>query len=354
MAQAGDTITYTYSDATSVSEDVSSVGVAEVIHCGGGGDGAGLVENAEIDVSDQSTLYIWVAYGPTSDSSGLGRYDAYDPSGFGSSGGGGSSEISLYDTEAADGPDEAFLVGAGGAGADTQGARNTNAEGDAPPLGGDTYANGYGAIDDQNRGLVTGGTTTKGGWGSYEGEIKIAYKSGNTAPSFTTGSESPSDGATGIGLDPTLSIEVTDADGDSMDVSFYDGADDTQIGSTQTGIADGGTASVTWSGRNWNTSYSWYAVADDGSATTTSSTFSFTTTDGVPPNVQITDASTEDQLTVDWDEVSSASGYYVYYAESSFSDPANATLDADVTSPPHTITGLEDGEQFFVRVSSHD
>lgn len=73
-----------------------------------------------------------------------------------------------------------------------------------------------------------------------------------------------------------------------------------------------------------------------------------------PQNVQITDASTEDELTVDWDEVSGAAGYYVYYAEQSFSDASNATLDADVSSPPHTITGLEDGEQFFVRVSSHD
>jgi len=72
-----------------------------------------------------------------------------------------------------------------------------------------------------------------------------------------------------------------------------------------------------------------------------------------PTNVQITDASTEGQLSLDWDD-SGAAGYYVYYAESSFSDPTNATLDADVTSPPHTITGLDDGEQFFVRVSSHD
>lgn len=277
MAQVGDTITYSWSDGTSVSEDVSNVGVAEVIHCGGGGDRAGLVENAEIDVSNQSTLYIWVARGPTKDFYGEGRYDGAEDSGFGTYGGGGTSEISLYDTEAADGSDEPFLVGAGGAGSDAQGARNTNAEGDAPPKGGDTYADGDGAIDDQNRGLVTGGTTTKGGWTNYEGEIKIAYKSGNTAPSFTTGSESPTDGATGVSLDPTLSIDVTDADGDSMDVTFRDDSDGSKIGSTQTGVADGGTASVTWSGLESDSTYSWYVEADDGNAITTSATFSFTT-----------------------------------------------------------------------------
>lgn len=63
-----------------------------------------------------------------------------------------------------------------------------------------------------------------------------------------------------------------------MDVSFYDASDDSQIGSTQTGISDGGTASVTWSGLTYGVSNSWYAVADDGSATTQSSNYSFTVT----------------------------------------------------------------------------
>lgn len=88
---------------------------------------------------------------------------------------------------------------------------------------------------------------------------------------------SPSDTATGVDDSTTLSVDVSDPDGDSMDVSFYDASDDSQIGSTQTGVSDGGTASVTWSNLNWGTSYSWYAVADDGSATTQSSTWSFTT-----------------------------------------------------------------------------
>ncbi len=102
---------------------------------------------------------------------------------------------------------------------------------------------------------------------------------GNTAPNEPT-NPSPSDGATGVSTDPTLSVDVSDPDGDSMDVTFRDASDNSQIGSTQTSISDGGVASVTWSGLNSGTTYNWYAVADDGSATTQSSTWSFTTATG--------------------------------------------------------------------------
>jgi len=79
------------------------------------------------------------------------------------------------------------------------------------------------------------------------------------------------------------------------------------------------------------------------------------TTIAPPSNVQITDATTEDGLTLDWDTSGTgASGYYVYRAESSGSTTSDYTQVADVTSPPYTDTGLEDGEQFYYRVSSHD
>lgn len=98
----------------------------------------------------------------------------------------------------------------------------------------------------------------------------------NTAPDTPT-LTSPNDGATGTSTDADLQVSVSDPDGDSMDVKFYDASDDSVIG-TNTGVADGGTASVTWSDLNYGTDHSWYAVADDGSLTTQSSTWSFTTT----------------------------------------------------------------------------
>jgi len=52
-------------------------------------------------------------------------------------------------------------------------------------------------------------------------------------------------------------------------------------------VASGGTASVTWPGLNNNTEYEWYAVASDGAASATSSTWSFTTEPpaNVPPTI---------------------------------------------------------------------
>lgn len=57
---------------------------------------------------------------------------------------------------------------------------------------------------------------------------------------------------------------------------------------TVNGIASGSQASITWAGRTASTEYEWYAVASDGSLSTDSSVWSFTTGTGVgnqPPVV---------------------------------------------------------------------
>ncbi len=202
MAQDGDTITYTYQgNGTSVSEDVSNVNEVVVEYCDGAGGesvatsggAGGRVENATIDVSNQSTIYIWVA-------SRISRYYGGVSQTYGTSGG-GSSEISLSDTDAEDSSDEPFLVAAGGGAGgegeyDTQGsagARGGSGVNDgfgvAPPAGGNANGgDGDGAIDDQNRGLVSGGTTIKGGGSSSntadvaDGEIKLSFKSTLSPP----------------------------------------------------------------------------------------------------------------------------------------------------------------------------
>ncbi len=200
MAQVGDTITYTYSDGSSVAEDVSNVGEVVVEYCDGSGASSGTaggrVENATIDSSAIDTLYIWVG-GNTSP-----NYDRYAGGNTGSDTGGGSSEIAKVNTDSSDGSDEPFLVGAGGgattasfingsAGGGRGGTASTeNGAGTPPPAGGDggttgTVATaGDGAIDDQNRGLVSGGTTIKGG-GSPEGttgEVKLSFNAGLSPP----------------------------------------------------------------------------------------------------------------------------------------------------------------------------
>ena len=92
---------------------------------------------------------------------------------------------------------------------------------------------------------------------------------------------SPADSTTGVIINPILSVDVSDPDGDSMDVSFYNAFDDSLIG-TAIGVASGGTASVSWLGLSEGTTYSWYAVANDGTSSTTSSTWLFTTFLDIP------------------------------------------------------------------------
>ncbi len=221
MAQEGDTITYVYSDGKSVSEDVSNVDEAVVDYCDGpggqtnaaSGGAGGRVENATIDVSNESTLYIWVGTGrgTTSDSNEPGRYPTglFYP---------GTSEVSLFDTNSNDSEDEPFLVGSGGGGGggegsfgnggdgaarggdggsgDVLGVSGTSSDSTPPPAGGDggdagdsptAGTDGDGAIDDQNRGLVSGGSTIKGGGtppssDGSDGEIQITYQSALSPP----------------------------------------------------------------------------------------------------------------------------------------------------------------------------
>lgn len=208
MAQSGDTITYTFSDGTSVAEDVSNVDKAAVEYCNGAGGEAGgasaagsggRVETATINTSSISTLYIWVGGSIQS-----GRYDGGDGIGgfFRAGDGGGSTEIATVDTTSSNSSDEPFLIGAGGGaggasnypdegGGGARGGGN-GAGGNGPPLGGDSNdfksqpgGDGEGAIDDKNRGLVSGGTTIKGGGSSADtnGEVQITYRSLPDAPS---------------------------------------------------------------------------------------------------------------------------------------------------------------------------
>lgn len=203
MAQDGDTITYTFSDGTSVAEDVSSVDEAVVDYMDGTGvrdpiqdpaASGGRVENVTVDVSSESTLYIWVAGGTNAKGRYLGGASGDNP-------GGGSTEIAFTDTDGSNSDDEPFLVGAGGAAntagavAGGGGARGGNtaagtfgdasdANGTPPPAGGDSGGNkdGDGAI--ASRSVVSGGTTIEGGGSEGAiisedaefGEVRISYK----------------------------------------------------------------------------------------------------------------------------------------------------------------------------------
>jgi outer membrane protein assembly factor BamB len=97
---------------------------------------------------------------------------------------------------------------------------------------------------------------------------------------------SPFDGETNVSTNPTLSVDVSDPDGNTMDVSFYNASDNSLIGIDHD-IASGNKATYPWSSLNPLTTYMWYTIADDGEYTNQSDTWSFTTGsagDNEPPN----------------------------------------------------------------------
>ena len=98
----------------------------------------------------------------------------------------------------------------------------------------------------------------------------------NTAPDAPT-TPGPADGATvAYRTSQDLSIVVTDPDGDTLtQVAFYNAADDSLIG-TDTDVASGGTATVTWDGVAVGDN-TWYAKSYDGTEwSAASATFTFT------------------------------------------------------------------------------
>ncbi|MHA1472422.1 MAG: hypothetical protein ACTSQW_04910, partial [Promethearchaeota archaeon] len=103
----------------------------------------------------------------------------------------------------------------------------------------------------------------------------------NRPPNAPT-NPTPNDGATGVGDDPTLSIDVSDDDGDTLTVTFYNATDNSELGS-DTVTGGNGTASITWSGVTSEMVCLWYVIADDGKSATQSSTCTFTTYDPSTP-----------------------------------------------------------------------
>jgi len=96
--------------------------------------------------------------------------------------------------------------------------------------------------------------------------------------------DNPSPGHQGkeIETNPVLSVDVSDPDGDTITVKFYNGKNDNLIG-TDTVTGGSGTAQVTWTGLSGNKEYEWYAEAEDSEGEISlSDVWSFTTVPSTP------------------------------------------------------------------------
>ena len=114
--------------------------------------------------------------------------------------------------------------------------------------------------------------------------VEVTINSVPDVPNVPT-NPSPSNQSTGVSTSTTLTAEVSDPDGDPMDVSFYDASDDILIG-TDSDVPSGGTASVKLSDLSKSSTFTWYVIADDGSHQTSSKIWSFNTIDSsnTPPS----------------------------------------------------------------------
>ena len=90
-----------------------------------------------------------------------------------------------------------------------------------------------------------------------------------------------------VSINTTLSVNVTDFDNDSMNVFFYNGQDDNLIDVAEN-IPNATRAEVQWLNLEYNTTYYWYAVANDSLFENTSDIWCFTTVnqedENSPPN----------------------------------------------------------------------
>jgi len=151
---------------------------------------------------------------------------------------------------------------------------------------------------DSDGSVVDSTTTESGGAATFDVSssgittLELVTTSG---PQLDEAGASPQGGATVSETPVELSINVSDADfgtaqGDSVDVRFYDASDDSQIGS-QT-LSANGTATTTWDsllgGEN-----NWYAVASDSYGNeVTSQTFTF----NAPSTLELRNESDPDTL----------------------------------------------------------
>jgi len=99
---------------------------------------------------------------------------------------------------------------------------------------------------------------------------------------------SPENNSINVNLNPTLSVYASDPDEDTMNISFYNASDDSLI-DIATNVANGSTALVDWPDLSYNTTYYWYAVANDSQFETRSDTWQFTTKkkENIAPKVEI-------------------------------------------------------------------
>jgi len=151
---------------------------------------------------------------------------------------------------------------------------------------------------------------------------------------------SPSNGATNVDINVSLSVTVSDPDGDLMTITFWHMGADIWESWGQLTNKTNGTYSFNVSGLSYNTTYLWKATVNDSTTTTSSEEWTFTTiaqneTPNQPPVANFT--WTADGLTVSFNDTSTDSDGSIVAWAWIFGDGSFSLLQ----NPSHTYS--EDG-----------
>ncbi|UCD14082.1 MAG: PKD domain-containing protein [Thermoplasmatales archaeon] len=114
-------------------------------------------------------------------------------------------------------------------------------------------------------------------------QIIVSFDPSLNKPPSQPINPNPSNGTKDVETTVTLSVNVYDETSSTVDAYFYDASDDSLIGVDYNVPADWSTASTTWSGLQENTTYRWYAIANDSEYENVSEIWNFTTALSLPP-----------------------------------------------------------------------
>jgi hypothetical protein len=139
------------------------------------------------------------------------------------------------------------------------------------------FSEGAGTLARATAGSVDGQLVKGAGWGA--GFVPPA-----AGPDVAL--VSPADGSTGHSAPVSIGIRVTDPAGRPMSVTFYARPSASGVYAsigTRSAVASGAQATVSWPSPSDGQRFEWYAVADNGSTSTTSPVWTFRTRPGPDP-----------------------------------------------------------------------
>ncbi len=155
-----------------------------------------------------------------------------------------------------------------------QAAKNTEITAQAGLIGAWHLNDGSGTTAADSSGGGTSGTLTGG----------PVWIDGFPPPSVAPNAPvlvAPANGGTGVSTSPTLDVVASDPDGGTVNVSFFGRPLASGVFSligTQSGLASGANATMSWPNRGGGQTYQWFATVSDGALSTTGPTWTFHTT----------------------------------------------------------------------------